>query len=151
MPRDFSDTAQTHQKVYIPRAGHLLCYLFLGLLLGGSLLARFYYPFFIDHQALINRERAGQIDQRIDPNTASWQELACLPAIGEVKAKRIVQYRHERGVHPESKVSAVFRHPDDLRAIRGIGPKTTQKISPYLKFPVPSQSDSSLTPRGTSP
>ena len=31
----------------------------------------------------------------------------------------------------------LFSHPADLEAVRGIGPKTVEKIAPFLKFPPP--------------
>ena len=151
MPEDSSDIARTHQRAYPPRAAHLLCYLILGLVLAGALLTRCYYPLFIDRRAAVNQDRILRIDQKIDPNTASWQELACLPAIGEVKARRIVRYRQEQGGPSEGKDSAVFHQPEDLQAVHGIGPKTAHKISPYLKFPTAGQLDPTLTPRGPSP
>src|SRR5215213_594330 len=38
-------------------------------------------------------ERYDDLADRIDPNTATWQELAVLPQIGEKRAKDIVSYR----------------------------------------------------------
>ena len=71
---------------------------------------------------------------RIDPNTASWQTLACLEGIGEARAKAIVQYRDHCGRTP------AFTKPDDLRhdgarGVPGIGPKTVELIEPFLVFP----------------
>lgn len=60
---------------------------------------------------------------QIDINEADWAELTLLPTIGEALAKRIVEYREEHGP---------FRSPSDLRKVRGIGPKTFERIEPYL-------------------
>ncbi len=66
----------------------------------------------------------------MDPNAAPWWELALLPKVGETLAKRIVDCRREHGADGQ----VVFRCADDLRQVRGIGPKTIQRIRPYLRF-----------------
>ncbi|HHW11823.1 MAG TPA: helix-hairpin-helix domain-containing protein [Firmicutes bacterium] len=60
---------------------------------------------------------------RLDPNTASYEELQTLPGIGPVLAARIIEYRETMGK---------FRTIDDLLAVKGIGEKTLAKIRPYL-------------------
>jgi len=65
----------------------------------------------------------------IDPNTAPWWELTALPDIGEGTARKIVEYREAHADRPP-----VFRGPDDLEPVPGIGPKTIRRISPYLRF-----------------
>ena len=66
----------------------------------------------------------------VDINQADWPELSQLPTIGETLARRIVQSRQQRGP---------FHDLDDLRRVRGIGPKTLETMRPYLR-PMPSQS-----------
>jgi competence protein ComEA len=67
--------------------------------------------------------------QPLDVNTASLAELQSLPGIGPVLSERIVQARAQRP----------FTKADDLRRVPGIGPKTLEKIRPYLRFgPEPS-------------
>ncbi len=73
-----------------------------------------------------------EVDSRVDPNTATWTELASLPGIGEVLAKRIVEYRQGKAGRPDK---VVFRQPADLEAVRGVGPKTVAKLAKHLKFP----------------
>jgi len=60
----------------------------------------------------------------IDVNTADWPEFMTLPQIGETMARRIVAYRQQNGP---------FRSIDDLRHVRGIGPKTMERLRPYLR------------------
>jgi competence protein ComEA len=60
---------------------------------------------------------------QIDINSADWPEFALLPSVGEVLAKRIVEDRTTRGP---------FRDWNDLRRVRGIGPKTFEQIKPFL-------------------
>ena len=59
-----------------------------------------------------------------DINSADWTELMQLPEIGEVLAKGIVESREQNGR---------FTSHDDLDRVRGIGPKTLEKIRPYLR------------------
>ena len=60
---------------------------------------------------------------KVDVNRAAWHELAQLPDIGEVTARKIVASRKSQGP---------FADPDDLQRVRGIGPKTVERIRPYL-------------------
>jgi competence protein ComEA len=59
-----------------------------------------------------------------DINSADWTELMQLPDIGESLAKRIVESRERQGR---------FTSHDDLDRVRGIGPKTLDRIRPYLR------------------
>lgn len=67
----------------------------------------------------------------IDPNLATWNELTVLPRIGEAKALAIVVYRdtfRARSGRP------AFRRPADLTAVKGIGPRTVERIAGELTF-----------------
>lgn len=76
----------------------------------------------------------------IDPNVAAWWELTIIPGIGEVTAKKIVEYReaHRNQRDQDSGTQGgrldVFQRPADLQRIKGIGPKTAARIEPYLTF-----------------
>jgi competence protein ComEA len=74
--------------------------------------------------------RSGELRCGVNPNTAPWWELTALPGVGDVTAHRIVQYRD---AHATGK--PVFRHPADLDAVPGIGPKTVARVTPYLVLP----------------
>jgi competence protein ComEA len=80
---------------------------------------------------LIELDRAEpQVAQfQVDVNSADWPELVQLPGIGETLAKRIVASRAASGP---------FRDHNDLRRVRGIGPKTLENIRPYL-LPMPEE------------
>ena len=69
----------------------------------------------------------------VDPNVAPWWELAVLPEIGETTARDIVAYREETRQNLPSG-EQVFRSAADLDRVKGIGPKTVEKIAPYLRF-----------------
>jgi competence protein ComEA len=71
----------------------------------------------------IDRAEPIAIELKIDVNEADWPELALLPGIGEQLARRIVEDRQTGGP---------FRDLDDLRRVRGIGPKTLEDMRPYL-------------------
>jgi competence protein ComEA len=64
---------------------------------------------------------------RIEINEADWPELSLLPGVGETLARRIVESRSAQGR---------FADLDDLRRVRGIGPKTLERIRPFLR-PLP--------------
>ncbi|MBI3839462.1 MAG: helix-hairpin-helix domain-containing protein [Planctomycetia bacterium] len=64
---------------------------------------------------------------QIDINEADWPEFSQLPGIGETLARRIVESRAAEGA---------FVDLDELQRVRGIGPKTLERIRPYLR-PVP--------------
>lgn len=66
---------------------------------------------------------------RVDLNEADWTEIAALPTMGEVMAKRVVAFRESNG-QIDSLAS--------LAQIHGIGPKTIAKIEPFIaEFPQP--------------
>ena len=71
----------------------------------------------------------------VDPNTAPWWELTVLPRIGESTARRIVEYREAGPPTDTEAASGAFQRAADLERVRGIGPKTVQRIAPYLRFP----------------
>ena len=77
--------------------------------------------------------RYHDLADRIDPNTAEWETLAVLPAIGEKRAKEIVAYRDRR--RAEDPGAVVFDAPGDLLFVRGIGPSVVEAMKPYLVFP----------------
>jgi competence ComEA-like helix-hairpin-helix protein len=59
----------------------------------------------------------------LDINRASKEELLLLPGIGEKYAQRIIRHRMEHGP---------FRNVDQLTAVRGIGPKTLERVRPFI-------------------
>ncbi|MBI4810536.1 MAG: helix-hairpin-helix domain-containing protein [Ignavibacteriales bacterium] len=60
---------------------------------------------------------------KIDINKATLEELIGLPGIGEAMAKRIIEYRQQRGP---------FSDINDLLNVKGIGKKKFDRLSPYL-------------------
>ena len=60
---------------------------------------------------------------KIDINTASKTQLEELPRIGPAIAQRIIDYRQTMGP---------FKRIEDITAVKGIGPKTFDQISPQI-------------------
>jgi competence protein ComEA len=90
---------------------------------------------------LIQIDRAEPLTARylVDINKAEWPELAELPDIGETMARRIVDSRQAGGA---------FRDHDDLQRVRGIGPRTLEKMKPYL-LPLPGQQEVAGDPKAS--
>jgi competence protein ComEA len=59
---------------------------------------------------------------KVNVNTATAEELQALPGIGPTLAQRIVETR-QRGR---------FRTVDDLRRVYGLGPKTLERVRPFV-------------------
>ena len=63
------------------------------------------------------------IQQRIDLNSATVEQLISLPGVGQSKAKAIVKYREEVGP---------FLEVAQLTQVKGIGEKMLSKIERYV-------------------
>ncbi len=59
----------------------------------------------------------------VNINLADKIQLMSLPFIGEVKAERIIQYREDFGK---------FESIEELMKVSGIGPKTLEKLKPFV-------------------
>lgn len=70
-------------------------------------------------------EIAGSAPRRIDPNAAGRAEWDRLPGVGPATAMAIVSHRAAHGP---------FEDPADLLAVRGIGPRTLERLEPYLEW-----------------
>lgn len=60
--------------------------------------------------------------QKVNPNTAARDELMLLPGVGEITANRIIEARP-------------FKSSRDLLNVEGIGPKTLEKLQPFIQLP----------------
>jgi competence protein ComEA len=75
----------------------------------------------------LDRAEPRTIEYAIDVNSADWVEFTLLPDVGETLAKRIVTSREQEGP---------FLDLEDVQRVRGIGPRTFEKMRPYL-LPLP--------------
>ena len=73
-----------------------------------------------------------ELEGRINPNDAPVASLVRLPGIGIGKARAIVGYREEFSEQNGNKPA--FQNPNDLQKVKGIGPKTVENISEWLKL-----------------
>jgi hypothetical protein len=87
---------------------------------------------FIDDPQPEQGARYDQLADRIDPNTATWYELAALPMLGEKRARAFIDFRTR--AQARDKTEFVFRTPEDFYRIEGFGPKLVEQILPYLVF-----------------
>ena len=68
--------------------------------------------------------RGPRSEGSLDLNQATARELEALPGIGPVLAARIIAHRQRYGP---------FGNPDDLMAVRGIGPRLLARLSGRLR------------------
>jgi hypothetical protein len=132
----------------------LIAYVALGGVLGVALRQRAGEPVIVDEppRTVNGPDAVAPIESRLDPNAAEWYDLTRLPRVGEGLARRIVAYREARILEWRSDqpdattdpVPPVFRKPEDLLPIKGIGPKTLEQIRPYLRFDAPGTQPRSL-------
>lgn len=112
------------QDFLTAREQKILFFLFLFLFIGLAVGSR---------TQVVHHEQKTQVDSLIqevknpipiivDIRTASKEELMSLSGIGEKKASDILDYRNEHG----------FKSCTDLLEIKGIGPKTLEKLKPNL-------------------
>jgi len=76
----------------------------------------------VDEEVKIDMENS---IKKININKSDINELDSLPGIGPTKAKEIIDYRENFGN---------FSTYDELLNVKGIGPKTLEKIKPYIEF-----------------
>jgi len=70
-------------------------------------------------------EKEGKRGSCVNVNSAKLEQLDDLPGIGPVLAQRIIDSR---------KADTQYENADQLLEIKGIGPATVKKISPFICF-----------------
>jgi len=104
------------------------------LILSVALAIRFAFnrQYVADPQPL-RPERVDELADKLDPNIATWQELAVLPQLGEKRAKEIVAYREQ--YRADRRGDVPFHKAEDLLVVKGIGVAMVNTIRPHLSFP----------------
>ncbi|HUO08029.1 MAG TPA: helix-hairpin-helix domain-containing protein [Phycisphaerae bacterium] len=105
----------------------------LSLLLALLLIQYLRRPFRLDDPITLLHGQPLTLPSRIDPNTATLEELTRIPHIGEKVAAKLLAYRDAR--KPLTPDNIVFRSPEDLARIPGLGKKTATDLTPYFEFP----------------
>lgn len=77
-------------------------------------------------------QQAIELESRINPNEAPAASLMRLPGVGLVRANEIIEYRNK--FQQNGKADLAFRDCNDLRKVKGIGPKTAKGMCEWLKF-----------------
>ena len=119
---------KTHEKIAIV--------VLVALLLAGALLLHFrasrpFAKLTVQHNTIPRQlsleevQKSLEEERRVDPNTATIDELTSIPGIGDTLAARIIEYRNKGGV---------FYSERDLLEVEGIGDKKLKKIREYIKF-----------------
>jgi len=73
-------------------------------------------------------ESAPPRERLIDVNTADAAELELLPRVGPALAQRIIAHREAHGP---------FRTLHDLERVKGIGPRTIERLTPMITLSEP--------------
>lgn len=71
----------------------------------------------------IEKAEPTSVTFQLDINDADWPEWTLLPGVGAKLAQRIVLNRDEQGP---------FQSHEDLRRVPGIGPRTLDRMRPFL-------------------
>ncbi len=73
-----------------------------------------------------------KLESRINPNDAPIESLIRLPGLGIGRAGAIIEYREN--FNKKDAGSPAFQNCNDLQKVKGVGPKTVQNISEWLRF-----------------
>jgi competence protein ComEA len=99
---------------------------------------------YINHPARISTPqphdgpRAQELQDQLDPNTATAADLSALSNLGPAMGRKIIEDReHFQKDHPNE---PAYNKIEDLMRIKGIGPATIENLRPYLRFPTTQQS-----------
>jgi competence protein ComEA len=123
---DESETSQPeHESHFWLRRGDQL---FVGALLTAAFVLTICHWAYLSGWGLqpveIERLPSHRFDFQLEINSATWVEWLQLKGIGDTLAHRIVEDREQNGP---------FESVDDLQRVKGIGPKTIERMRPWLR------------------
>lgn len=90
------------------------------------------FGFISDFERMDFEGCAIELEGRINPNDAPIESLVRLPGLGIGRAGAIIAYREN--ISEQNAGSMVFHNCEDLQKVKGIGSKTVQNVSQWLKF-----------------
>jgi Helix-hairpin-helix motif len=90
-------------------------------------------PYRFDDRAVLVQGQPVLLPQRVNPNTATEQELARIPHVGDAMAGRIVAYREARKATAQDGI--VFHQAADLDNVPQVGKKLIEQLEPFMEFP----------------
>ncbi len=70
-------------------------------------------------------KKQNQFQKSVNINTSNKADLMSIPGVGPVTAERIIIHREDYGL---------FNSVEGLLEVKGIGPKTFEKIKAYIKI-----------------
>ena len=107
---------------------YIICLIIFSVVLVSALLINHlgsHAIYLTNHDSFVTEETGNSpiISGKVNINSASVDELAMLPGIGEALAQRIVDYRKEHGA---------FQAKEDLLNVKGIGNAKLNSIFDYI-------------------
>jgi len=121
---------------WTPRQRLALSLLIL-LILASLLILTASHPSRISNPQSPQAPRASELQDKLDPNTATAEDLSALPNLGPAMARRIIEDRDQfQKSHPNQ---PAYKKIEDLQRVKGFGPATLENLKPYLQFPPTTQ------------
>lgn len=128
---------------FTPQESRILLFLVATLLLGSAISLYRHYRLHVASELSVNsldvipgsdasdssevEKDVELLNEKLNINTATSQELQLLPGIGPQLARRIVAHRQTHGL---------FSSPSQITEVRGIGEKTLQRITGLITVEV---------------
>ena len=122
----------THHLSFAPSQRRILTPL-LALLIAYAVVRYARNPVYIADPQPAAGDRAADLADRLDPNTATPAELTAIPGMGAARAAKIVERRET--VLKRDPTTVPFRSPDDLFYVERFGRSMVEQAKPYLVFP----------------
>ena len=127
----WGERAGRHLSFDVPQRRALV--FLLTLLIGYGVYRRWTNPAYIDAPQPVVGDRANELADKLDPNTATAADLSALPGVGDKMAAAIV-VRRER-VRDRDGDPVAFKSIDDLLYVPRIGTAMVEQLRPFLTFP----------------
>lgn len=100
--------------------------------IGANICVLFCIFFAASNLAESGPSQESSLENRINPNDAPLASLVRLPGVGIGRAEAIMA--HRKDFSEKNGNCRAFETTDDLQKVKGIGPKTVQNLSQWLKF-----------------